>query len=50
MPYYCYNMDGVKFIMPNINMQIKIWDFDFACIDGIIENNKVTLTYEFIIK
>ena len=41
MPYYCYNMDSVKFIMPNIDMQIKIWDYDFACIDGIIENNKV---------
>ena len=40
-PYYCYNMDGVKFIIPNINMQIKIWDFDFACIGGEIENNKV---------
>uniref|UniRef100_A0A6C0C933 Protein kinase domain-containing protein n=1 Tax=viral metagenome TaxID=1070528 RepID=A0A6C0C933_9ZZZZ len=45
MPYYCYNMDGVKFIMPNINMQIKIWDFDFACIDGIIENNKVNASW-----
>lgn len=39
--YYCYNMDGVKFIIPKIGIQIKIWDYDFACIDGIIENNKV---------
>ena len=38
---YCYGLDDKKFIIPNINMQIKIWDFDFACIDGIIENNKV---------
>ncbi|XWV26279.1 putative serine/threonine-protein kinase [Tupanvirus soda lake] len=38
---YRYNIDDVKFIIPNINLQIKIWDFDFACIDGIIENNKV---------
>lgn len=38
---YRYNLDDVKFIIPNINLQIKIWDFDFACIDGIIENNKV---------
>lgn len=38
---YCYNIDDVRFIIPNINLQVKIWDFDFACIDGIIENNKV---------
>ena len=31
----------LNFYIPNINLQIKIWDFDFACIDGIIENNKV---------
>jgi serine/threonine protein kinase len=38
---YRYNIDDMKFIIPNINLQIKIWDFDFACIDGVIENNKV---------
>lgn len=38
---YRYNLGNVYFIVPNINLQIKIWDFDFACIDGIIENNKV---------
>ncbi|MEM0354112.1 MAG: protein kinase [Thermoplasmata archaeon] len=38
---YRYNLDNVKFIIPNINLQIKIWDFDFACIDGVIDNNKV---------
>lgn len=38
---YRYNIGNVKFIIPNINMQVGIWDFDFACIDGIIENNKV---------
>lgn len=38
---YCYQIGNVKFFIPNINLQIKIWDFDFACIDGIIENNKV---------
>lgn len=41
IPYYCYNIDNVKFVIPNIDLQIKIWDFDFACIDGLIENNKV---------
>jgi len=38
---YCYHIENVYFSIPNINMQIKIWDYDFACIDGIIENNKV---------
>ena len=38
---YCYKIDNTEFYIPNINLQIKIWDFDFACIDGIIENNKV---------
>lgn len=38
---YGYSIKKTKFIIPNINLQIKIWDFDFACIDGIIENNKV---------
>ena len=33
--------DDIRFQIPDIGMQIKIWDFDFACIDGIIENNKV---------
>jgi len=38
---YGYRMDNVKFNIPNIGIQIKIWDFDFSSIDGIIENNKV---------
>ena len=38
---YRYNINDIKFIIPNINIQIKIWDYDFACIDGTIENNKV---------
>lgn len=38
---YRYNIGSVKFIIPDINIQVGIWDFDFSCIDGIIENNKV---------
>ena len=30
------------FIVPYIGMQIKIWDFDFACIPGIVDNSKVS--------
>jgi hypothetical protein len=41
---YLYTMKApkgkIKFEIPDIGMQIKIWDFDFACISGIIENNK----------
>lgn len=39
--HYSYKFDAYQFIVPHIGMQIGIWDFDFACIDGIIENNKV---------
>jgi hypothetical protein len=38
---YKYSIAKTMFEIPNINLQIGIWDFDFACIDGIIENNKV---------
>lgn len=38
---YCYRIDDIQFYIPNINMQIKIWDFDFACIDRVISNTKV---------
>lgn len=40
---YNYRMDddNIKFKIPDIGIQIKIWDFDFACIKGKIENNKV---------
>jgi serine/threonine protein kinase len=38
---YKYIIDDQKYIIPNIGIQIKLWDFDFACIDGLIENAKV---------
>lgn len=38
---YRYAINDYVFYIPDINIQIKIWDFDFACINGIIENNKV---------
>lgn len=40
---YKYSLVGNNtiFQIPDIGMQIKIWDFDFASIGGIIENNKV---------
>lgn len=38
---FSYVIKKYKYIVPNMGYQIKIWDFDFACIDGIIENSKV---------
>lgn len=38
---YKYMIDDQKYIVPNIGIQIKLWDFDFACIGGLIENAKV---------
>ena len=43
--YYLYKLNLLNekydFLVPNIGMQVKIWDFDFACIPGIVENSKV---------
>ncbi len=36
-----YKINDRTYIIPNIGMQIKIWDFDFACIADIVENKKV---------
>ena len=39
--FFNYNLDNYKFLIPNVNISVKVWDFDFACIDGIVNNNKV---------
>jgi serine/threonine protein kinase len=36
-----YVINNIEYYVPNIGIQIKLWDFDFACIPGIIENSKV---------
>jgi serine/threonine protein kinase len=38
---YKYYINGQSYIVPNIGFQIKLWDFDFACIPGIVNNSKV---------
>ena len=38
---YLYKINNQNYIIPNIGFQIKLWDFDFACIPGIVENSKV---------
>lgn len=36
-----YRINRQNYIVPNIGFQIKLWDFDFACIPGIVDNSKV---------
>ncbi len=36
-----YQINGSEYYVPNIGVQIKLWDFDFACIPGIVDNTKV---------
>lgn len=38
---YKYNINNNEYYVPNIGLRIKLWDFDFACIPGEIDNSKV---------
>jgi len=38
---FSYTVNRHKYIVPSIGYQIKLWDFDFACIPGIVDNAKV---------
>jgi serine/threonine protein kinase len=38
---YLYKINNQTYIIPNIGFQIKLWDYDFACIPGIVDNSKV---------
>ena len=44
-PLFKYKINNKEFYVPNIGFQIKIWDFDFACIPGIVDNKKVTANW-----
>ena len=37
-----YKVNSSEYVVPNIGYQVKLWDFDFACIPGIIDNSKVS--------
>jgi len=37
-----YKVLRKNYIIPNIGYHIKLWDFDFACIPGIVDNIKVS--------
>lgn len=39
---YMYDINGQVYVIPNVGFNIKLWDFDFACIPGIAENSKVS--------
>ncbi|ARF10598.1 serine/threonine protein kinase [Hokovirus HKV1] len=40
--YFNYQIGKCVFNIPNIGFRLKLWDFDFACIPGVVDNNKVT--------
>lgn len=37
-----YQICGKHYFIPETGYQMKLWDFDFACIPGIVDNIKVT--------
>lgn len=39
---YMYEINGQAYIIPNVGFNVKLWDFDFACIPGLVENSKVS--------
>ena len=38
---YLYKINNQNYVVPNIGFQIKLWDYDFACIPGVVDNSKV---------
>jgi hypothetical protein len=40
-----YRIARKRYKVKNIGYQIKLWDFDFACIPGIVDNQKVELEW-----
>jgi hypothetical protein len=40
--HYYYYVVRTKYKVPNIGFHVKLWDFDFACIPGIVDNIKVS--------
>ena len=40
-----YNLGERKYRIPNLGYNVKLCDFDFACIPGIVDNQKVGLNW-----
>jgi serine/threonine protein kinase len=38
---FVHTINSVEYLVPNIGYQIKLWDFDFACIPKVVDNDKV---------
>jgi serine/threonine protein kinase len=49
MKKFLYQVVGKKYVVPNIGYQIKLWDFDFACIPNIVDNKKVSADWTTVI-
>lgn len=41
---YKYKVMRLSYRVPNIGYQLKLWDFDFACIPGVVDNKKVMIS------
>jgi hypothetical protein len=39
---YSYVVAKKTYIVPNVGYVLKLWDFDFSCIPGLVENAKVS--------
>jgi len=39
--FFIYIIGESEFIVPNIGYQLRIWDFDFACIPRRVDNTKI---------
>lgn len=37
-----YKINGQNYVIPNIGVQVKITDYDFACIPSLVDNTKVS--------
>lgn len=37
-----YTVVNTGYVLPNIGYHVKLWDFDFACIPGLVDNVKVS--------
>lgn len=37
-----YTVNRQKYVVPNIGYMLKMWDYDFSCIPGVINNQKVS--------
>lgn len=39
---FIYRVERHYYTVPNIGYFVKMWDFDFACVPGIVDNSKVS--------